>query len=172
LETIFREKLRELFRTPEAVAAHMETAERGVAERESRVASHRREISKVRDEMARTHRLYLEGHVPIESFGSYHKPLADRLVALQSELPRLEAEAAHLSVRDVSAEAVAREVSDLHSRWDSQTLEDKRVVVEAIVDQIIVGTDEVELRLAYKPPSKPAATSQRNLGDDTRNCRW
>lgn len=163
LEAIFREKLCELFRTPEAVSAHIEAAERSLAERAERVAAHRREIAKVRDDMARTHRLYLEGHVPIESFGEYHKPLAERLTALQSELPRLEAEEAHLSVRDISADAVAREVADLHNRWASQSNEERRVVVEAIVDQIVIGAEEVELRLAYKPPSEPATTCQQNL---------
>jgi hypothetical protein len=45
---------------------------------------------KVRDEMARTHRLYLADEITAQGFGEFYKPAEQRLNQLVAELPKLE----------------------------------------------------------------------------------
>ncbi len=99
------------FAAPERITRVFETARQNIVDKESRLDAHRTETQKVRDEMARTHRLYLDGQIPLASFSRFHQPQEERLRQLQSELPGLEAELDHIKVHDLSADQVLREVS-------------------------------------------------------------
>lgn len=163
LEAIFVEELKAYFVAPERIAAHLNTARAGMAEKDERLAAHRREIEKVRGEMARTHRLYLDGQIPLESFGAYHRPLESRLRELQDELPKLEAELAHLDITGLSADEVVREATALYSRWSSLEIEAKRQIVESVTERVTIGTGEIEIKLSCLPSSEELTKSQQQV---------
>jgi site-specific DNA recombinase len=54
LEAIIHEELQGFFLSPERIAAHLEDANRGIADKEALLDSHRREIEKIRDEISPT----------------------------------------------------------------------------------------------------------------------
>ena len=67
------------------------------------------------------------------------------------------------------------EARDLSSRWDDLTYEDKRSVIEAITDRIIVGTEDVEIRLLHLPSGTDDDKATRpcrcgHLGDASLAC--
>ncbi len=163
LEAIFCEEVRDYFATPERVETRLGAARRSLTEKEALVASHKAEVEKVRAEMARTHRLYLDGQIPLESFGEYHKPLETRLRELQGSLPEMEAELAHLEIRGMSADEVVRESRDLALRWPKMALEERRKIVESIAEKIVIGEGEVEISLSYLPSSEELTKSQQRL---------
>ena len=163
LEAIFYEKLKAFFVTPERIAAHLATARQGLDAKEARLVGQQKEIQRVREEMTRTHRLYLDGQIPLESFGGYHKPLEEQLLQLQNELPKLEAEVTHLKIRDLSADAVLREARELYANWPTLPVERKQSVVQSLVEKIVVGPDEIEIRLSYLPSSEELTKSQQHL---------
>ncbi len=163
LEAIFYEKLKAYFVAPERIAARLASARQGLEEKEARLTVHQREIQKVREEMTRTHRLYLDGQIPLESFGGYHKPLEAQLLQLQNELPKLEAEVTHLKIRDLSADEVLKEARELYANWPSLPVERKQSVVQSLVEKIVVGTDEIEINLSYLPSSEELTKSQQHL---------
>jgi site-specific DNA recombinase len=96
LEAIFYEELKAFILTPERIDRHLKTANEAVNEKEKLLSVQRKEIERIREEMAKTHRLYLAGQIPMEGFSGFYNPLQERLSQLQSELPKLEAEVAHL----------------------------------------------------------------------------
>jgi site-specific DNA recombinase len=163
LEAIFRTELEAYFHAPERITEHLAVARRGLAEKEAQLTAHRQEIQKVRDDMARTHRLYLDNQIPAESFGGYHKPLEERLNQLLAELPRLEAELDHLQIRDLSADEVLREARQLHVLWPTLPIEKKQSIVQSLVERIVIGRDEIELKLSALPSSEDLTKSQRQL---------
>jgi len=163
LEAIFYEKLKAFFVTPERIAAHLATARQGLDAKEARLVGQQKEIQRVREEMTRTHRLYLDGQIPLESFGGYHKPLEEQLLQLQNELPKLEAEVTHLKIRDLSADEVLREARELYANWPTLPVERKQSVVQSLVEKIVVGPDEIEIRLSYLPSSEELTKSQQHL---------
>lgn len=163
LDGIVHDELKAFFATPERVAAHLQQARASVAEKERLLATHRNEIQKVRDEMARTHRLYLDGSITSQGFGQFYKPAEERLNQLSAELPRLEAEVDHLGVQNLSSEEVVSEAAKLYDRWPELPVDDKRRIVEAIVEKITIGKGEIELTLYYLPSSEEMIKSQQAL---------
>src|SRR6185369_10669993 len=114
LEAIFREELKGFFANREKIAGHLQAASRNVAEKQTLLAAHENEIKKVRDEMSRTHRLYLDGQITGEGFGQFYKPAEKQLHQLQAELPKLQAEADYLKVNSLSADEVLAEAMTLY----------------------------------------------------------
>jgi site-specific DNA recombinase len=163
LEAIFCEEVRDYFATPQRVEERLGAARRELSGKEAAIAAHKAEIQKVRGDMARTHRLYLEGQIAFEAFGRYHEPLETRLKELQASLPEMEAELAYFGVRGVSADEVVRESRDLASRWPKMALEERRKIVESIAEKIVIGKGEIEINLSYLPSSEELTKSQQLL---------
>lgn len=163
LEAIFYEEMEIFFSASERISERFDKAQRNVTEKESRLGHHRHEIQKVRDEMSRTHRLYLDGQIPLERFGSFNQPLEERLRQLQEELPKLEAELDYIKINDFSAEQVLREAQGLYARWPTMSVEDKQKVVQSIVQRITIGTDEIEITFSHLPSSEETTKSQQLL---------
>ena len=113
--------------------------------------------------MARTHRLYLDGNVTSKGFGDFYKPAEERLNQLLAELPKLEAEIAHLRISSLSAEEVVEEAKQLYSRWPKLPTEHKRRIVESIVEKITIGDREIDITLSYLPSSEVMVKSQQAL---------
>jgi site-specific DNA recombinase len=163
LEAIVYEELKAFFSVPEQVAAHLQNAHKNRAEKETLLQTHRAAIQKVRDEMNRTHRLYIDGEITSQGFGQFYKPAEERLNQLLAELPRLEAEVAHLTVTDLSVEEVTSEANRLYTQWPTLPLDNKRSIVESIVEKVTIGKDEIDLTLSYLPSSDELVKCQQEL---------
>ena len=163
LEAIVHDELKEFFTVPEQVASHLQSAHENLAEKETLLHTHQNEIQKVRDEMNRTHRLYLDGGITSQGFGQFYKPAEERLNQLLLELPKLEAEVAHLKVTELSVEDVTSEAKLLYSNWPTMPIENKRSILESIVEKITIGQGEIELTLSYLPSSEDMVKSQQSL---------
>jgi len=164
LEGILFDELKAYFTNGEAIARHLSSAKGSLAEKEAFLANHEAQMAKVREEMKQTHQIYLSGKLSVEGFGNFYQPLEERLKQLQNELPKLQAEVDYLKVNDLSAEQVLFEANTLYSRWPSLSVEDKRKIVDGIVEKIVVGPkDEIELTLSYLPSSEEMTNNQRAL---------
>jgi len=165
LEEVFVEEIREVFSNKTKLNHQISAAQQNLRDKEELLAAHRQEIDKVRDEMAKTHRLYLEGHIALADFGNFHKPLSDRLIQLQTELPKLEAELDYHRIRTVSADAVQVEADTLYNNWPHLPPENKRRIIEGIVERIEIKKDrpEIEITFSSTAPSEDMTTNQQNL---------
>ena len=113
--------------------------------------------------MATTHRLYLDDQIPIEEFGSYYRPLAERLLQLQSDSPRLEGEIDFARIQSLSADAVHNEAHSLYANWPHLPQDNRRRVVEALVEKIVVGKDDLEITFSASSPPEDMTKSQQVL---------
>ena len=165
LEEVFVGEIHDVFSNKAKLAEQISATERNLADKEKMLTTHRQEIERVREEMAKTHRLYLDGHIVLADFGGYHKPLADRLTQLQTELPKLEAELDYFKVRSVSADAVQVEADTLYNNWPQLPDENKRRIIEGIVERIEIKKDrpEIEITFSSTAPSEDMTTNQQSL---------
>jgi site-specific DNA recombinase len=163
LDAIFYEELKAYFSAPERLASHLAEAQKTLFDRQNRITTHQGEIQRVREEMKRTHRLYLDGHIPLENFGSYHKPLEEQLRQLQDELPKLEAELTHLQIHELSADEVMREARELYQRWPTLPVPDKHKIIEAVAEGVTIGKDEITIHFSHLPSSEELTNSQQSL---------
>jgi site-specific DNA recombinase len=151
------------FTQPEKLAGHLAEANRTLAEKERLLATHQQAIQQVRDEMNRTHRLYLDGSVTSQGFGEFYKPAEERLNQLVKELPRLQAEVDHLKVNTLSADAVLAEARQLYTRWPTLPTEERRKIAESLCQRITIGTDEIDITLSYLPTCEEMSKTQQQL---------
>jgi len=126
--------------------------------------AHKGEIQKLKDEIAKTHRLYLADRISVEGFGAIAKPAEARLGQLQLELPKLEAEVDFLRVNKLSADDVMHEANTMYDQWPTLPTEDKRKVMEALVEKVTIGNGEIDITFSCVPSSEDVCKSQRGLG--------
>jgi len=114
--------------------------------------------------MARTHRLYIQEQITAQGFGDFYEPAEQRLNQLVAELPKLEAEVDFLKVNKLSAADVANEANSCYEKWPSMTPENKRKIVEALIEKIVIGGGEIDITFAYLPSGEELCKSQQKLG--------
>ena len=163
LERVFEEQLKGFFFSEEEVSRYLADGDRVLAEKRELLTVLLGERDRLAVEMEKVYRLYLEDQLSPEGFGTRNRPLEERTRQLSEEIPRLQAEIDFLSIEHLSSEEIVSEARDLYSRWQDLTFEERRAIVETVVDRITVGKDEVEINLAYLPsPSELVAERCRS----------
>jgi site-specific DNA recombinase len=162
LEDIFREQLREFFLSSEDLAEYLDQADEVIVEKRELLASLEVEQATVRTEMEKVYRLYVGDQISAEGFGRTYRPMEERLKALEDQLPRLQAEIDFLRIQNLSRDEIINEAQDLYGRWADLLPEEKRHIVENVVERITLGKGEVSIDLAYVPSrSEITAKGQR-----------
>src|SRR5690606_6067261 len=118
------------FTAPEKIAGHLVQANENLAAKEQLLATQERAIRSLRDEMTKTHRLFLDGHITPQGFGEFYKPAEVQLNQLTKELPKLQAEVDYLKVNHLSVDALTKEANALYKRWPSLPTDEKRKIAE------------------------------------------
>jgi site-specific DNA recombinase len=171
LERVFKEQLQGFVFSPEDVQAHLETADEEIAERKSRLDAIVAERDKTKAEADKVYRLYVDGAISPQGFGDRYRPLEERLGQLDLELPRLQGEMDFLTIRHLSSGDIIKQSQDLYGGWDNLTFEEKRQIVETIVERVTVGKDGISFDLNYLPagagPRTPPASEAVAVGQRT-----
>jgi site-specific DNA recombinase len=166
IEEVFLQQLQGFLLSPEDIARHIQQADEALQHKAEVLASLDTEVRRVVQDMEKIYRLYLADQVSPEGFGRMYGPLEERKRQLDEEVPRLQAELDFLKIQALSRDDVLAQARDLYSRWPQFTPEEKRRIVEAIVDRIEVGKGEIQLVLSYSPAPHPptgSATMEENL---------
>jgi site-specific DNA recombinase len=163
IEGVFHDELHDFFVSQEKIKAHLESANQNLADKKNRLEAHNRQIEKVRTEMRKTYQLYQEDQITPEGFGKIYKPLEDQERALTAELPKLQAEVDAIEMRQISAEEVFAEATGLHQKWPHFSQEEKRRIIESIVEKITLSGDTIDITFSYLPSSEELTKRQRNL---------
>ena len=164
LEAVFQEQLRGFLLSPEDITRYLDQADDNLQSRIETLEALQAEEQKVRTEMEKAYRLYQADQISVEGFGHLYRPLEERLKQLDGELPRLQGEVDFLRIEAVSRDEVLSGAKDLADRWPALNSEEKRQIVEAVVERVEIGKDEVSFSLLYLPsPSQVAVQRQRNL---------
>lgn len=164
LEAVFHEQLRGFLVSPDEIAGYLAQADEVLQAKTETLQSLDAEHERVRAEMAKLYRLYQGDNISPDGFGRSYRPLEERLHQLEDELPRLQGEVDYLTVQHASRDDVLAGAQDLFDRWPELASEEKRLVVENLVEKIVIGTSEVEIQLSYMPPASEIATKgQRTL---------
>jgi site-specific DNA recombinase len=98
-----------------------------------------------------------------QGFGEFYKPAEARLNQLVAELPKLEAEVDFLKVNKLSADDVLHESNSLYERWPTLPTEDKRKIVEALIEKLVIGNGEIDITFSHLPSSEELCKNQQKL---------
>lgn len=151
LEEIFVEELKNYFFSAEEIGRYLEDADRTIQAKSELIGVLEQERVTVRKEMDRIFQLLMNERITEEGFGDRYRPHEIRLAQINEELPRLQAELDLLRVNLMSGDEILHQARDLYSRWPSMTHDQKRRIVEAITERIVIGKEEIEIDLFYLP---------------------
>ena len=167
IEGVFHDELHDFFVSQEKIKGHLANANQNLADKKNRLEAHTRQIEKVHTEMRKTYQLYQADQITPEGFGKVYKPLEEQDRALTAELPKLQAEVDAIEMRQISAEEVFAEATGLHRKWPQFGQEEKRRIIESIVEKITLSGDTIDITWSYLPSSEELTKRQRNLSDSS-----
>jgi site-specific DNA recombinase len=162
LEGVFQEQLRNFFFSPQEITAQLDKANESIHEKELMLEVLRREGTKLSAEIDNLHDLYQSGAIDKQGFGNKYHPMASRIRQLDEEIPRIQAEVDVLKITHISHEEIVSGARDLYSRWFQLPSDEKRRIVEAIVERIVIHDGEIEINLFYAPNTPTPTGSEPN----------
>jgi site-specific DNA recombinase len=83
---------------------------------------------------------------------------------LDQQIPRLQAELDFLRIQSLSRHEIVAQAQDLYGRWVDLLADEKRHIVENVVERITIGKGEVSIDVAYIP-ARSEITAKRQRGD-------
>ena len=120
------------------------------------------ELARLQAEDDRLYQLYKTGQFTAEEYGRRFRPLAERRGQLEDEIPTLTAQCDVLRITLASELEAFSEARDLYGHWEELATSEKRTLVEAITDKIVVGKEEIEIQLISIPMAEKPLDSARN----------
>lgn len=159
LDAIFHEQLREFFFTPEEIAKHLDAFAETVADKERQLGVLEKDQDRLAGEMDKLYALYQADAIDKRGFADRYRPLRERLDQLTAGLPELQAEVDFLKITQLSQGEIVSSARDLYTRWPDLPHDEKREIVEAITERIVVMTGEIEISLLYAPPISTGGSS-------------
>jgi site-specific DNA recombinase len=166
LETIFQEQLKAFVFSPEEMRNTLTQTDTLIKEKKILLDNLAKESKKLKDELDHMMRLYLDGEIPKEGFGTHYRPVDEQWQQIEKQIPELQGELDFLKIQYLSQDEVINEAKDLYSGWNNLERPDKRKIIETITDTIKIGHDEISINLAYLPTaSKLIPDWQRNHMD-------
>ena len=164
MEAIILDELKDFFGQPDRVTDHLQAAEKNLTEKAALLATHQREIQKVREEMHQTHQLYLNRQISGDGFRDLYSPAEERMKQLTAELPRLEAQVDLLKVNKLSVDLVLHDSHSLHERWPQMSPAEKRQNIEALIEKIVIDDENIHVSYAKTPTSIEQCKNLQGLG--------
>ena len=164
LDALFLSEIASFFVDEEEVTDRMLAIDESIIANEELLSSCLAEQKKLQKEFDLIYKLYLDGQIDQRGFGSKYEPIKARLSSLDEEIPTLQAGLDAAKISRLSRAEVMHEAKDLHSRWPSLDRQERRAIVEAITEEIIVGVDEVTISLLSCSPPKGSHNATREQG--------
>jgi len=167
LDEIFQEQLKTFLLTDISISEYLTQIDGTIKEKQKLLSVVTSEISGLRKKMQGLIDMRANGEMAKEIFSSQYRPLEERLMQIQDEVPELQAEIDFLTMQHHSSDVVLSEAKDLYSQWGTLDFDSKRSIIEVITDRITIGKEDIEINLAYMP-STPAPPPS-NPGNKQRN---
>jgi hypothetical protein len=132
-------------------------------EKEALLETRKKEVDRVRQEVDRSCRLYLDKEISSEAFGRFFRPIEERQKQLEEETSKLQADVGLLKIDSFSRDQVMNDANYLQDAWPSLDQAERRKIVECITNKIVIAKNEVEIDLCYLPSSKHMSKRDRSL---------
>lgn len=153
LERVFVEQLRAFLIDPSEVAAALSHNDEVLVYKRSLASTLTAERGRVERERDKVYRAFMDDHLDSETFGQLYQQHVTRLETISEELPRLKTEIDSLERSNDSAVEVVANAHSLYERWPKLTFEERREIVETLIDRIEIDGERINLHMAFLPPT-------------------
>lgn len=157
IDHIYHTRLKTFLLTDTDSAQYQQQSEQAIEEKTALLNTTTRTIQQLEQEMRELVTMRVQKELTPEDFTAHYQPLKDRHTDLQPTLMQLQSEIDVLKIHALSSDTILHEANDLYTRWEELPFEDKRMIVETITDHIIVGQEEVSVKLSHLPSPHPSS---------------
>ena len=163
IDEIYQDQLKAFLLSDGDINNYLDQSAGMIKEKEELLKGVKKEMETLRRRMEELVTMRVNREMSPENFATFYKPLEMRLSQLDDQTPELQSEIDFLKIQSLSSDAVMRQARDLYEQWPTLGFPEKRNIVETITSTIVVGTDDIDISLAFLPPSfQNGGTRERN----------
>ncbi len=152
LEAIFHSQLKNFFLSPTEIENYLGRADKLIKEKETLLQSIKKEKSRIKADMDKIYKLFMNDGISQEGFKERYRPLEERTAQINVQIPELQGHIDFLKIQYLSSDEILHEARELYSRWDKLNKEEKIGIIQTITENIIIGKEDVTINLCYLPP--------------------
>lgn len=151
LEGIFHSQLENFLFSDTEIQNHLNSEFEKVKGKEQLMEVRKKELQKLKHKISDVLELYHEGELSKEGFREHHSPLYEKQKQVEKSIVELQGEIDAIKMQSLDNEQVLHDAQSLHKQWHTFTNDDKKTIIEAITDSIIIGNEDIEINLSYIP---------------------
>lgn len=167
IEEIYYAKLKSFLVNEDTIHSFIVKTDETIVAKEHELSTLFSEQKRLEIEMNNLVALYQAGQIPRDGFSKYYNPINEQFIQIGKHIPELQSQIDFLKVEYVNRDKVLQDAINLHERWPSLSVEDKRQIVEEITERIVISKDSIRIKYSYDPSAhhllQIAADGQRNL---------
>ncbi len=152
IDEIYHGQLKSFLLTDTDMHTYLQKSDLIIQEKQTLLYSSKQEAEHLRKDMKEYVEMRVKKQITNERFKEFYDPIDERLLQLEKQLPELEAQIDFLKIQLLSSDTVLREAKDLYDRWLELPFEEKRSIIEMITEEIVIGKEDINIRLSYQYP--------------------
>ena len=100
--------------------------------------------------------LYHEGKLRKEAFEHHHSPIFEWNVQIKRQISEISAEIDFLKIHANATDGVIEGARTLQNQWSLLSFDEKRKIIESVVERINIGESEIDITLSHLPTISPS----------------
>lgn len=168
IDEIYHAQLKQFLLTEVSVDEYRKQTEETLLEKESLFKSLSQNIKTNRAKMDNLVTMRINGEFTKDNFIKHYQPLEVQTAQLEEQQLELQSQIDMLKVHSTSSEMVLSEAKNLYEQWEQLEFTIKRNIVEAITESIVIGKEDIHIKLAHiptDPTSLNTVNEQHNFKD-------
>ena len=159
IEEIYHNQLKTFLLTETSVSEYLETVDAELQQRENQLSVILNERESLNKKMDVFINMRMNNELSKDIFAEKYKPMEERLIQLNDQMPELQADIDFLKIQHRSGDVVLNNAKDLYERWGTWPLENKRHIVETITNKIVIGKEDIYINLRHLPKTISSQTA-------------
>lgn len=151
LEEVFQEQLKSFLFSDTEIQKKINADKQVILDKQKLLVALNTEVQKIKEKIDKIFDLYYENKISKDAFESRHQPLNIEYNQKLAEINSINISIDNLSMQSLSSDQILHEAKNLYNQWGNFTQEDRKDIIEQIVKNITIGSDEIEIELAYLP---------------------
>jgi site-specific DNA recombinase len=152
IEEIFAVQLKDFLLSPQHLDTYLESAQSKIKTLSDELEVLLAEEGKIDHEVKKQYELYLSDAITASTYGRMCKPLEQRREEIEIRIEDIKTTLTSLKNDYSDSQQMKNDAFSLYERWkQSFDKEQKRTIVEAIVENITVHTDSIDIKFHFSP---------------------
>lgn len=153
-EMIFKEYLQEFLYNEKELSGHLKKYEQDIVNDELQIRLLKSKLEELNNKLSNIMELYQDGQIQKKHFSKHYNPLYEQAENIEISITRLEAEISVKREQLLSSDKVIEDARNLQNLWDTLELQERRKIVENVLQAFIVGKETAEIIFNYLPISQ------------------